>query len=191
MAAPLNNHADRQFDIVIYGATGFTGAIVASELIKRLATTDLELKWAIAGRNNAKLTKLRSTLQREFTSELQILSRIVPLSNTPSLLSDSKKAAQTRKAQYISSLPMLIADVTDADSLRAMITRTKLIISCVGPFRLFGEMVVKVCSEQGTHYVDICGEPDFMERCAFKYYSFAQSTGALIVSACGFDSIPP
>lgn len=32
-------------------------------------------------------------------------------------------------------------------------------INTVGPFRLFGEPVVKACCEAGTHYLDICGEP--------------------------------
>merc|ERR1712228_608107 len=94
------------------------------------------------------------------------------------------------KQEYIDNLPIIIADVDNEQSLKSMITSTKLVISCIGPYRLVGENVLKCCAQNGTHYVDICGEPDFMERCAFKYYETAQSTGAIIVSACGFDSIP-
>jgi len=180
----------RAYDMIIYGATGFTGAIVAAEFVKRYATSDIDLKWAIAGRSSTKLTKLRDALQGEFKKQLDLLNKAVPMSNTPSYLNESQKASLSAKQQFMDSLPMLIADVSNESALRSVLIQTQLVISCVGPFRLFGENVVALCAQTGTHYVDICGEPDFMERCAFKYYEEAQSTGAIIVSACGFDSIP-
>ena len=47
----------REFDIVVFGATGFTGRLVAEYLVDRYAETDL--RWAIAGRNKTKLEALR------------------------------------------------------------------------------------------------------------------------------------
>eukprot|EP01084_Bolivina_argentea_P241912 405963_1 len=183
---------NREYDLVIYGATGFTGAIVAKEFISRYATSNINFKFAIAGRNNTKLTKLRNELQTEYKLQINNLSKIVPLSNTPQFLelNDKTRELNICKQEYISNLPIIISDVSNISSLKSMIESTKLIISCIGPYRLLGEKVIELCSLSGTHYVDICGEPEFMERCAYKYYKQAENTGALIVNACGFDSIP-
>ena len=66
----------------------------------------------------------------------------------------------------------------------------KVIINCVGPYRHYGEAVVKACAAAGTDYVDITGEPEFIETMEYKYHEEAKKSGALIVSTCGFDSIP-
>lgn len=50
----------RQFDVVVYGCTGFTGNLVAEYVQKNYAGSSL--KWAIAGRNEAKLLSLKSKL---------------------------------------------------------------------------------------------------------------------------------
>ncbi|KAH7352557.1 hypothetical protein KP509_19G051700 [Ceratopteris richardii] len=71
-----------------------------------------------------------------------------------------------------------------------MCKRTKLVLNCVGPFRLYGEPVVSACVEAGTDYLDITGEPEFMERMELRYHEAAREKGCLIVSACGYDSIP-
>ena len=44
----------REFDIVVYGATGFTGKLVAEYLSKRIVN-GLSVRWAMAGRNLDKL----------------------------------------------------------------------------------------------------------------------------------------
>ena len=44
---------ERAFDIVLYGASGFTGQLVA----EYLASAHTELRWAIAGRNQQKLER--------------------------------------------------------------------------------------------------------------------------------------
>ncbi|KNC81526.1 hypothetical protein SARC_06153 [Sphaeroforma arctica JP610] len=90
----------------------------------------------------------------------------------------------------IADVAIVVADVKDTQSMTNMAKSTQLILNCVGPFRFFGEPVVKCCAENGTHYVDITGEPEFMERMYLKYNDVAKSNGSLIVNACGFDSIP-
>jgi len=52
--------ANRDFDIALYGATGFTGRLAAQYLAAGAATT--KIKWAIAGRDKAKLKTLRDQL---------------------------------------------------------------------------------------------------------------------------------
>ncbi|KAH7532691.1 hypothetical protein FEM48_Zijuj04G0049100 [Ziziphus jujuba var. spinosa] len=148
-----------QYDVVIFGASGFTGKYVVQEALKFLNTTSSPLKsLALAGRNP---TKLRETL---------------------------KWAAHPQNPPP--HIPILTADTTDPQSLRRLCTQTKLILNCVGPFRLYGEPVVAACAETGCDYLDICGEPEFMERMEAKYHEKAVETGSLVVSACGFDSVP-
>ena len=45
---------NKDLDMVLYGATGFTGTLCAEYLAKNLDPT----KWAVAGRNSSKLEKL-------------------------------------------------------------------------------------------------------------------------------------
>lgn len=49
---------------------------------------------------------------------------------------------------------------------------------------------MSACVETGCDYLDICGEPEFMERMEANYDEKAAEKGSLVVSACGFDSIP-
>ena len=53
---------DREFDIVLFGATGFTGGLTADYLARNAPA---ELRWAIAGRSLDKLTEVRDRLARE------------------------------------------------------------------------------------------------------------------------------
>lgn len=46
------------------------------------------------------------------------------------------------------------------------------------------------CIDAGCDYLDICGEPEFMERMEAMYHEKAVGNGSLVVSACGFDSVP-
>ncbi|WCJ25649.1 Saccharopine dehydrogenase [Euphorbia peplus] len=88
------------------------------------------------------------------------------------------------------SIPILNADTSDPTSIRHLCTQTKLILSCVGPFRRLGEPVVAACVETGCDYLDICGEPEFMERMEASYHEKGVESGSLVISACGFDSVP-
>ncbi|CAI0386946.1 unnamed protein product [Linum tenue] len=87
--------------------------------------------------------------------------------------------------------PSTIAILTaDPSSLSLLCSQTRLILNCVGPFRLHGDPVVSACVEAGCDYLDICGEPEFMERMEYSYHDQAVENGSLVVSACGFDSVP-
>lgn len=59
----------------------------------------------------------------------------------------------------LSDIPIIIADSSNEHSLNEMARRTRLIINVVGPYRLYGEAVVKTAVENGTSHVDISGEP--------------------------------
>ncbi|MEM6435264.1 MAG: saccharopine dehydrogenase NADP-binding domain-containing protein [Cyanobacteria bacterium P01_D01_bin.115] len=87
-------------------------------------------------------------------------------------------------------LPPLIADATDADSLNHLCAQTRVVVSTVGPYALYGELLVQACAETGTDYCDLTGESQWMRRMIQRYAAQAQTSGARIVHCCGFDSIP-
>ncbi|MEM9090512.1 MAG: saccharopine dehydrogenase NADP-binding domain-containing protein [Cyanobacteria bacterium P01_F01_bin.53] len=87
-------------------------------------------------------------------------------------------------------LPYITADASDETSLRALCAQTRVVISTVGPYALYGEPLVKVCAETGTDYCDLTGEPQWVRQMIERYNSAAQGSGARIVHCCGFDSIP-
>ncbi|KAF0683473.1 Aste57867_24507 [Aphanomyces stellatus] len=145
----------RDYDAVIFGATGFTGRFIAVEWAKRFGAAT---EWAIAGRSKGKLEEARKKI----------------ISDVPGT----------------KDIPIIIADALDESKMIAMCKSTQLVINCTGPFRLFGEPLVRACSSTGTHYVDICGEPQFIETMMQRYNEDAKKSGAVIVSACGFDSVP-
>ena len=88
------------------------------------------------------------------------------------------------------SLEMLIADADDPDSLRTLCESTKVVISTVGPYALYGEPLVKTCVEVGTDYCDLTGEVQWIAKMIERYEDQAKASGARIVNSCGFDSIP-
>ncbi|HEV7340329.1 MAG TPA: saccharopine dehydrogenase NADP-binding domain-containing protein [Sphingopyxis sp.] len=54
--------ASREFDIIVYGATGFTGRLVAEYLTQHYAGRNDAPKWAMAGRSAAKLAEVRDLI---------------------------------------------------------------------------------------------------------------------------------
>lgn len=142
--------APRDLDIVIFGATGFTGGLTAEYLARHAPDG---LRWGIAGRSRDKLEAVRDRLG-------------------------------------VDDLELIVADSTDASSLADLAARTKVVISTVGPYLKYGEPLVAACAEAGTDYVDLTGEPEFVDRMYVAHHATAERTGARLVHACGFDSIP-
>ncbi|CAK9293907.1 unnamed protein product [Gordionus sp. m RMFG-2023] len=115
----------REFDIIIFGASGYSAIFIIEELAK--TDKSKSVKWAVAGRNKAKLIEALKTASQNSGVDLQ-------------------------------NIPLYIGDVNDAISLKEICVKTNLLINCVGPYILYGEPVVKACIENGTDYLDICGE---------------------------------
>jgi len=165
------NMADRPYDLVIFGASGYTGQCVIEYVVKTVeqefkkhGDESQKLKWAVAGRNEDRLTKSL------VTATLHI-SKFLP-------------------GFDYSKVPILICDVKDQSSVKRMVSQSKVVINCVGPYRFSGEQIVKACVENGTHHVDLSGEPQFLEEMQLKYNEEAEKKGIYIVGSCGFDSIP-
>src|ERR1700752_131728 len=87
-------------------------------------------------------------------------------------------------------LDLLIADINDAQSVRRVAESAKVVITTVGPYINYGEPVVAACATAGTDYVDLTGEPEFVDLMWLRYHEQAQASGARLVHSCGFDSIP-
>ena len=81
-------------------------------------------------------------------------------------------------------------DSTNKDSLDSMTSSAKCILTTVGPYQLYGSSLVQSCSENGTDYVDLTGEPGWMYEMINAHQDTAKKSGARIVFSCGFDSIP-
>ncbi|CAF4764891.1 unnamed protein product, partial [Rotaria sp. Silwood2] len=88
-----------------------------------------------------------------------------------------------------SNVDTIVANITNKQSLIDMCARTKVLVNCVGPYRHYGEPVVEACLQARTHYIDICGEPQFLETIQLRYDSQAQEREIAIVGSCGFDSL--
>lgn len=141
----------KEFDLIVFGATGFTGRLVAEYLHLSGAAG---ARWAIAGRSLDRLAKVRDELH------------LPP------------------------SIALLKADAADVAALKALVRRTQVVITTVGPYQLHGEPLATACAAGGTDYVDLCGEPLWMARMIDKLAPLAEQSGARIVFSCGFDSIP-
>ncbi|MBQ0753811.1 MAG: saccharopine dehydrogenase NADP-binding domain-containing protein [Gammaproteobacteria bacterium] len=85
---------------------------------------------------------------------------------------------------------IVVADVSDADSLESMAADSKVVITTVGPYVQYGEALARSCAAKGTHYCDLTGEPEFVNNMISRYHDLAKSQGAALVNCCGFDSIP-
>ncbi|MFG3381261.1 saccharopine dehydrogenase family protein [Streptomyces sp. NPDC047999] len=88
------------------------------------------------------------------------------------------------------SLPLVVADAADAASMRELAESTRALATTVGPYVWYGEALVAACAEAGTHYADLTGEPEFIDSVFVRHDARARETGARLVHACGFDSIP-
>lgn len=88
------------------------------------------------------------------------------------------------------SLPILIADASNQADLNALCAQTRVVVSTVGPYALYGEPLIQACVNNGTDYCDLTGETQWIKKMIEKYESQAQQSGARIVHCCGFDSVP-
>lgn len=87
-------------------------------------------------------------------------------------------------------LPTLVADAADEVALGRLCDQSKVVVSTVGPYALYGEPLVRACAESGTDYCDLTGEVQWIRRMLLAHEKSARRSGARIVHCCGFDSIP-
>ena len=142
---------ERDYQIIVWGATGFTGQIVTEYLHNNYVN---EIRWAIAGRNIEKLQNVKQKLQLD------------------------------------ANIECLVGDSFDEASLRAISSRTDVIISTVGPYALYGKALVSACVQTKTDYCDLTGEIPFVKDSIDSFHEQARANEVKIVHSCGYDSIP-
>ena len=106
---------------------------------------------------------------------------------------DRLRAVRERLAAQrpqLSELTLLQADAEDPASLARVAAGARVVVSTVGPYLRHGEGLVAACADAGSDYVDLCGEPEFVDLMYLRHHGRAQRTGARLVHSCGFDSIP-
>jgi len=150
----IEHQASREFDIIIQGATGFTGTLVAEYLLRQYGV-DGNLRWALAGRSEEKLRDVRQGL-----------------------------------GSAASELELIVADSFDKAALQSLAMRTRVVLTTVGPYALYGSDLVEACVNSGTHYCDLAGEVQWIRKMIDTHHDRAKETGAKIVHCCGFDSVP-
>ena len=102
-----------------------------------------------------------------------------------------EKLVQVRDEMGIpNDVPFVIADAGNPESVKEMVESTQVVLTTVGPYQKYGSDLVRACSEIGTDYVDLCGEPAWMHEMIAAHAETAKASGARIVFSCGFDSIP-
>jgi short subunit dehydrogenase-like uncharacterized protein len=142
----------REHDLVVFGATGFVGKLLAGYLAEHAPAG---ARIALAGRSRERLEAVRSGLPgaaREW--------------------------------------PVLVADAADAKALADLAASTTAVVTTVGPYLKYGLPLARACADAGTHYADLTGEVLFVRRLADELHRTALASGARIVNACGYDSIP-
>jgi short subunit dehydrogenase-like uncharacterized protein len=142
----------REHDVVVYGATGFVGRLLAGHLAVHAPPGT---RIALAGRSAARLADVRAGLP-----------------------------AAAR------NWPLVAADAGDAGALAALAGSTRVLATTVGPYARYGLPVVEACARAGTHYADLTGEVLFVRAAIDRCDAVARDTGARLVHACGFDSVP-
>ncbi|GHH81690.1 saccharopine dehydrogenase [Kitasatospora indigofera] len=145
----------RSYDIVLFGATGFTGELTAEYLARHAPAGT---RWALAGRSPAKLAAVRDRL-----------AAVDPA---------------------LAGLDLLTADASDPAALRKVAEAARVVVSTVGPYLQHGDPLVGACAAAGTDYLDLSGEPEFVDRSYLRHHATAVASGARLVHCCGFDSVP-
>ena len=142
----------REHDLVVFGATGFVGRLLAEELATHAPPGS---RIALAGRSRERLEAVRAGLPGEGAT-----------------------------------WPVVVADAASADDMAALARSTTAVVTTVGPYLRYGLPLARACAEAGTHYADLTGEVLFVRRVADELHQIALGTGARVVNACGYDSVP-
>ena len=131
---------DREFDVVLMGATGFTGGLTADYLARHAPDG---LRWALAGRDPGRLAAVRDRLAGS-TRHWAGCRCCTPTRPTPPRSPTSP-------------------------------SRTRVVATTVGPYLSHGAGLVAACAAAGTDYLDLTGEPEFVDRMYVEHHATARA----------------
>eukprot|EP00922_Rhytidocystis_sp_ex-Travisia-forbesii_P056399 GHVS01083500.1.p1 GENE.GHVS01083500.1~~GHVS01083500.1.p1 ORF type:complete len:543 (-),score=58.11 GHVS01083500.1:239-1867(-) len=199
--------AAAELDVVVFGATGFTGRLAAEYLVRNYGPSSKNpLKIGLAGRSLRKLIRLREQLEFLLASN----SQASPTVNDSRPDNDRGAAAASEAADaqlkergtkwtHVTSLknppvlaqvPLLEADSSDTSSLVRLASRCRAVASFVGPYEKYGEVLIQACLEAGTHYCDISAEFHWIHKMQHKFGPAAAAKQIKVVHFCGLESLP-
>ncbi|HYN30720.1 MAG TPA: saccharopine dehydrogenase NADP-binding domain-containing protein [Dermatophilaceae bacterium] len=112
--------------------------------------------------------------------------RIALAGRSAGRLAEVRAALGERAADW----PLLTVDALDEAAVAALAASTSVVATTVGPYARYGGPLVAACAAAGTHYCDLTGEVLFVRQSIDANHEAARASGARIVHACGFDSIP-
>jgi short subunit dehydrogenase-like uncharacterized protein len=137
--------------IVLYGATGYTGALTAQAMVESGARP------VLAGRDRGRLATLAAQLMQE-SGGTELETAVVPAERP--------------------------------GALRDLIGPGDVLVSTAGPFMQIGRPVVAAAVDAGAVYLDSTGEPPFIREVFEKFGPLAERTGAVLLTAFGYDFVP-
>ena len=153
--------ADKEYDLLLFGVTGFTGKLAAEHLLRKNYD---DLKWGVCGRS----------AERVAAALKEAMSHVPSATSAPpSELCD-----------------LVCKGADDEAALRAVVRKARVVITTAGPFEKYGPWLIKACADEGVDYCDITGESDFVRAAIGACDDAARRTGAQIVPHCGQDCIP-
>jgi short subunit dehydrogenase-like uncharacterized protein len=103
---------------------------------------------------------------------------------------EAARAAVAKRFASVEDIPIVVADAQDDMALGQLAASTRVVLSCAGPYALYGSKLVAACVSQQTHYADITGETPWVRQMIDLHHEQARARGTRIVPGCGFDSVP-
>ena len=152
-----------KYNIGVYGATGFTGERIVLYLAKLQCTDQYSGPILIGGRSESRLTAVID----------HVISQL------------GRYNISKIKIDAIGGI-----SVDKSAALDQFTSQCNICISAAGPYRFLGPPVVQSCINTKTNYIDVTGEPEFIEKMIVTYDDQARDANISVVHACGFDSIP-
>lgn len=177
--------ASSKANVIVFGATGFTGKYIVRECAKKN-----NFSWSVAGRNEAKLRELLEHVSLDVGLYLVwLLFRRIILILWLTIFCHFFAGTDVTQKEII------IADCSQPESLTRMADRGKVVINCTGPYRFYGESVVKACIDCGTHYVDVTGEPEVISHKyrwngIFDHFRFSWIVSIVVVHGKNAIDVP-
>ncbi|KAL7567449.1 hypothetical protein ACA910_021407 [Epithemia clementina (nom. ined.)] len=156
--------ANKVYDLVLFGVTGFTGKLAVEYLLEK----SYDIRWAACGRNQA---KTQAVIQ-------EIVDRV------------NETKSEKCSVPPIVTADLVVTSPEQEETLATIVQQTKVVLTMAGPFEKYGQTLVKLCAEYGVHYADITGETEFVRQNIEQHDAKARQTGASIVSHCGNDCVP-
>jgi len=156
-----------QLDLILFGATGFTGKLAVNYIVEHYIYSKKEreekektLNFGIAGRDMVKLQNVLKNVMED------------------SRYQDIAQEIETR-------VKLIECDCFDTKSVESMVQKTSAVVTTVGPYAKYGENLIAACCKYGVDYVDLTGEFHWVKRMMNKYDSEAKRSHARIVNFGG------